>query len=125
MIWSTLVKPYPLNIFLIDDRGLEYLVATKVMIATKEQDRMNGLIGIEELPSYYGMLLYPCNAIHMRGVKFPIDVVYMDMNMQVVRVVRHINPGLTDEGHKNAYYTLELPADTIGFNPISMRMVYK
>lgn len=118
------MKPYPLNLFLIDDRGLEFLVATRVIIATKIQDRIKGLIGTEFLPPFYGMLLYPCNAIHMRGVKFPIDVIYMDINMQVVRVIRHINPERVDEGHKDAYYTLELPADTIQFNPISMRMAY-
>ncbi|PKM49366.1 MAG: hypothetical protein CVV02_16385 [Firmicutes bacterium HGW-Firmicutes-7] len=119
------MKTYPLNIFLIDDRGLEYLVATRVIIATSEQARRVGLIGMETLPPYYGMLLYPCNAIHMRGVKFPIDVIYMDKNMQVVRVVRSINPEETDKGHHEAYYTLELPSNTIQYNPISMRMAYK
>lgn len=116
------MKLNPLSIFVTDDKGIEYLVATKVYIATSYPDLAQGLIGMEDLPMFYGMLLYPCNAIHMRGVKFPIDVLYMDPAMRIVKIVKHINPGEADYGHKNAYYTLELPAGTLNYNPISLRM---
>lgn len=117
------MKVNKLNIFLTDDYGMEYLVATHAYVATSFEDRKRGLIGMDELPGYYGMLLYPVSAIHMRGVRFPIDVVYMDKSMQVVRVVRNINPGEADAGHPKAYFVLELPSGTIHYNPVSMRLV--
>lgn len=119
------MKHHRLNIFLMDDQGIEHLVATYVYVATSFEDRKQGLIGMEELPQHYGMLLYPVSAIHMRGVHFPIDVIYMDKSMQVVRTVKHINPEETDIGHSKAYFVLELPAGSIHFNPVSMRIVVR
>lgn len=109
----------------MDDHQVEYLIATHVYVATRFEDRRKGLIGMKELPEGFGMLLYPVSAIHMRGVLFPIDVIYFDKSMQAVRVVRHINPGEVDVGHPKAYFALELPANTIHFNPISMRIATK
>lgn len=104
---------------------MEYLVATYVYVATSFEDRKKGLIGMKELPEHCGMLLYPVSAIHMRGVLFPIDVIYFDKSMQVVRVIRHFKPGETDIGHPKAYFALELPANTVQFNPVSMRIATK
>lgn len=110
------------NILLMDDYKKEHIVATHVYVATRFEERKKGLIGMKELPENYGMLLYPVSAIHMRGVLFPIDVIYFDKSMRTVRVVKHIKPGETDIGHVKAYFALELPAGTINFNPISMRV---
>lgn len=114
------VKLYLFNVCVEDDRGQEHLIANRIIIARRQKDRERGLIGLDRLPFNYCMLIYPAKAIHMRGVQFPIDVIYMDQQLSIVRVVQNIAPEAVDYGHIKAYYVLELPAGTIQFNPVKI-----
>ena len=65
------------------------------------------------LPMGTGLLITPCNSIHMMFMRFAIDVVYLDKDYQVVKVVEKLPPWLGLSLCFPAYATLELPPGTI------------
>ena len=67
------------------------------------------------LPMGTGLLIAPCNSIHMMFMRFPIDVVYIDKNYQVLKQVPNVRPWLSLSAcwNKNTWATLELPVGSI------------
>ena len=62
-----------------------------------------------------GLLLVPCNSIHMMFMRFAIDVVYIAEDYQVLKCVKNVRPwlGLSACWQKNTWAALELPQGTI------------
>lgn len=108
---------FNINLYALDDTGKKHLVAEKIHIADSIISRFKGLMLQKELKKKHAVLLYPCNSIHMFFMRFPIDVIYTDENLTVVRTVKEIRPWRIDPGHKKAVYTIELPAGTLKFKP--------
>ena len=65
----------------------------RVEVAASMFARMRGLIGRTSLPAGHGMLIEACGSVHTVGMRFPIDVVFLDQTWQVCRVVRQVPPG--------------------------------
>ena len=70
--------------------------------------RFLGLMGKRDVD--YGLLLVPCKSIHTFFMKIPIDVVYLDAAMTIVKIEKNMMPWKTGKTCKNAYCILELPA---------------
>lgn len=62
----------------------------QIEIADNFLSRLVGLIGRKNLPPNHGLLISPCNSVHMMFMKFPIDVVYLDKNFCVKKIVRNL-----------------------------------
>jgi uncharacterized protein len=61
-------------------------VLASLDLARSWQDRATGLIGRR---SYEGaMLLEPCRSVHTIGVRFPIDVAFLDAHRIVIAMTR-------------------------------------
>ena len=86
-----------------------------VYVADSFGSRLRGLMLRRPafLPMGTGLLITPCNSIHMMFMRFAIDVVYLDKDYQVVRVVEKLRPWLGLSLCFPAYATLELPLGTI------------
>lgn len=65
----------------------------RVEVAASMFARMRGLIGRPSLPADQGLLIEACGSIHTIGMRFPIDVVFLNRTWQVCRVVRQVRPG--------------------------------
>ena len=100
-----------------DEQG--NVLATNIEYATTFWTRFKGLMlrKKEDFPIENALFFNDCNSIHMCFMKFPIDVIYLDKEFNVVKVVKNIKPWKFDFGHKNAYYTIELNANTIKNEP--------
>ena len=80
--------------------------------------RARGLLGRRELPAGYGLLLQPCSAIHTLGMRFALDVVFLDGQGRVVRQFHRVPPHrLLIRGGPGAVAALELPAGTLSPGP--------
>lgn len=77
--------------------------------------RMRGLLGRSGLASDEGLWIQPCNSIHMFGMRFPLDAVFLDRSGQVVRVHEDLHPWRMARGGKFAHSVLELPQGTAAF----------
>ena len=51
-------------------------------------ERMRGLLGRPALGPAEGLLIAPCNSIHTVGMRYAIDVVFLDAEVRIV-AVRH------------------------------------
>ena len=67
-------------------------VATSVEIAATRKSRRRGLLGRDGLDEASAMLLAPCTAVHTVGMRFAIDVVFVDRLGYAVKVVRGLRP---------------------------------
>ncbi len=88
------------------------VVASRLVVADTWETRRRGFLGRASIEPGEGMLLVPCWAIHMIGMKFPLDVVFLDRDMRVVDVAADVKPGVLNRSCRKAHSTLELPAGT-------------
>lgn len=74
-------------------------------------ERMAGLLGCREHPAGRGLLIAPCRAVHTVGMRFPLDLVFMDRAGRVLRSVAGVPPGrIMVWGGLRARQTLEVQA---------------
>lgn len=87
----------------------ERVVCERGFVANRALPRMRGLLGRSHLPEGEGLLLEPAYAIHTAFMRFPIDVVFLDSHMRVMKVVDSLPPWRTAGAHQ-AFSVLELSA---------------
>lgn len=88
------------------------LLADKAERAESFASRFVGLLGRSELPMGEGLHIDPCNSIHMFFMKFPIDAVFLDRDLKVVKILHAILPWRVSGIYSHARSVLELPAGT-------------
>jgi uncharacterized membrane protein (UPF0127 family) len=76
---------------LINERTGE-VIADLVEVARTRRQRRRGLLGRDGLARGSALVLTPCNAIHTIGMRFPIDVAFIDRQGRVRRIVRQLPP---------------------------------
>ena len=67
-------------------------VALEVDVAATRATRRRGLLGRDSLGATEGLLLSPCKAVHTVGMRFPIDVIFIDRDGRAVRIVPALAP---------------------------------
>ena len=85
------------------------VVCEHTVIAGKPLRRMRGLLGRRALPAGEGLLLMPAPSVHTAFMRFPIDVVFLDRKLEVVKVVEELRPWRLASA-RHARLTLELAA---------------
>lgn len=88
------------------------VVAEHVEVANTLWSRFMGLMFRSELPAGHGLAIRPCNSIHMFFMRFALDVVFVDGDGRVVRVVESIRPWRASSLVRGAKAAIELPAGT-------------
>ncbi len=74
--------------------------------------RFKGLQLKRDLPNGCGLLITPCNSIHMFFMRFPIDAVFIDLNQTVLYIEEGLKPWKISKVVKKSRGVLELPAGT-------------
>jgi uncharacterized membrane protein (UPF0127 family) len=87
-------------------------VCERCEIADLPLGRLRGLLGRRGLEPGAGLLLEPSNSIHTFFMLFPIDVVFLDSELRVLRTRTHLGPWRV-AGVKRARAVLELPAGEV------------
>jgi uncharacterized membrane protein (UPF0127 family) len=88
-------------------------VATKVEKADTPASRSKGLLGRESLPADEGLWIVPCPMIHTFFMKFPIDVLFLDADLTVRRVMEDLRPWRLSPWVLSARSVLELKGGTL------------
>lgn len=83
------------------------VICEQTAIATRPGQRMRGLLGRRSLPSGEGMLLQPAPSIHTAFMRFPIDVVFLDGTLRVLKVIERLTPWRLASA-RHAWAVLEL-----------------
>ena len=88
------------------------VLAHRVEVADHGATRRKGLLGRDGLPAGEGLWIVPCESVHTFGMKFPIDLVYLDRNKKVKKV-RSCVPAWRLSACLSAHSVVELAAGTI------------
>ena len=89
------------------------LVATEVHWALSLEERTRGLLDWERIEPGEALIISPCKSIHMVGMAFPIDVLFVDKMNRVVRCIEGIKPWRFTRIYFRARHTIELPVGAI------------
>jgi uncharacterized membrane protein (UPF0127 family) len=85
----------------------------QVQVAATWWKRLRGLLGRPPLQDGEGLLIRPCRAVHMLGMRYPIDVAFLDREGRIVATYPGLLPGRRSGYHRRATAALELPAGTL------------
>ena len=88
-------------------------LATKVRKADNFLTRLVGLLKRTTLGPEEALWLMPSKGIHTIGMKFPIDVVFLKKNNEVLALISGMLPYRISSVQLRAYSVLELPNGTI------------
>jgi uncharacterized membrane protein (UPF0127 family) len=85
------------------------VVCARCRLADRPWTRVRGLLGRRRLGADEGLLLRPVGAIHTLFMLFPIDVVFLDRDYNVLKVVENVRPWRFAAARR-AKAVIELPA---------------
>jgi uncharacterized protein len=86
-------------------------LADRADIADTSKKRKTGLLKHTGLKPGEGLWITPCEAVHTIGMKFPIDVLFLDKKRRVMKI-RHAMPRWRMAASLLAHSVLELPSGT-------------
>jgi protein-S-isoprenylcysteine O-methyltransferase Ste14/uncharacterized membrane protein (UPF0127 family) len=95
------------------------LLADRVRAAHTHWSRLRGLLGTRALEPGAGLWLKPCSQVHMIGMRYPVDIVFLDDDLRVVRTIADLKPGKISPKVGDATSVLELPVGTLGAHGIA------
>lgn len=84
-----------------------------VTIARGPVHRAVGLLFTDTLPAHEGMWFDQCAAIHTLGMRYPIDVIFLDRDNRVIQTIEHVPPHKLAVTCLKATVTIELGAGTL------------
>ena len=93
----------------------ETFVATEATIADSYFLRLVGLLGKTKRWARHGAGLWivPSRGVHTIGMMFPLDLVFLSKEKEVVHVEEHVRPFRVSKLSLKASSVLELPSHTI------------
>jgi|APSaa5957512535_1039671.scaffolds.fasta_scaffold48990_3 uncharacterized protein len=87
-------------------------VIRKVRKTTNFLERMRGLLGTKNLDNDEGLLIAPCSSVHTFGMRYSIDVLFLDKQFNIVKAVKSLKPWRM-AGSNLSSMVLELADDNI------------
>lgn len=79
----------------------------KIVAPTTQKDKQLGLLILDKPPQDWGMLFFDTSTIHTMNMKFPIDVVSLDINFKIIEI-KTIDPGVESYSIPGTKHILEL-----------------
>jgi uncharacterized membrane protein (UPF0127 family) len=93
--------------------GRDRELGTRIRLADGWLSRLRGMLARPAPAAGEGLLLTPCRSAHMYGMRFPLDIAFLNANRAVVAVYHSLPPGSRTNWHRRAVHALELPAGTL------------
>jgi len=88
-------------------------LATTVRKADNFLTRLVGLLRRRSLGPEEALWLVPSKGVHTVGMRFPIDVIFLDRNNRVIDLVSGLKPKRISHWRAGAHSVLELPRGAI------------
>ena len=85
----------------------------RIGLANTFASRFFGLMLKRTLSEGEGLIIKPCNSIHMFFMRLSIDVIFIDRNNTVVYLLEGIAPWKVSKVVWNSSFVIELPEGTI------------
>jgi uncharacterized membrane protein (UPF0127 family) len=101
--------------YYVYNKTRETFVATEAMLANDYFHRLVGLLGKTKSWARHGRGLWivPSSGVHTIGMLFPIDIIFLNKEKEVIHVAEYIRPFRIAKVFGSSASVLELPAHTI------------
>lgn len=90
-----------------------HCLAERLEIANTFWTRLRGLMLRRGLAAGDALWIRPCNGVHTFWMRFAIDVVFLDREMRIIKLVENMRPFRVTTPKRDARSVIELPALTI------------
>lgn len=94
-------------------------IARHVQLACSFQSRCLGLLSRSIMPKEEGLLLIPGGSIHTLGMRFPIDVIFLNRQMRILGLAEGVRPWRIRVAPRGTRRVLELAAGQIAANRLA------
>ena len=84
------------------------VVGERVRTASTFLSRLAGLLGTAAIAEGEGLWIVPCRSVHTLGMRYPIDVAFLDARGIVIGVLEGLPPNRVGRVFRNARGALEL-----------------
>ena len=103
------------HLLYVYNKTRETFVATEALLADSYLRRLVGLLGKTRRWAQLGRGLWivPSRGVHTIGMLFPIDLIFLSKEKEVVHVEEHVRPFRISKVSLKATSVLELPPHTI------------
>ena len=93
----------------------QVFLATELRIADDFLTRLRGLLAtkVHEFGFGRGLWIHPSKGVHMLGMRYPIDAVYLDGGHNVIHIEAELKPWRMGAIRREAAGVLELPAGAV------------
>jgi uncharacterized membrane protein (UPF0127 family) len=98
---------------IVVNRSRNAVLGARVRRADGFLRRLKGLLGSRALPEGEGLWIVPCEAVHTIGMRYPIDVLFLDAYGRATGCCRGLAPNRFSPRFRGARGALELPAGTL------------
>jgi hypothetical protein len=95
------------------NRTREIVLGDKVRTARTFLSRLVGLLGTAAIAEGEGLWIVPCRSVHTLGMRYPIDVAFLDARGVVVGILEGLPPNRVGRVFRDARAALELRAGTL------------
>ena len=89
-------------------------------LALRFDRRFLGYMGKPAPPTGHALYLAPCRSIHTFFMRFPLDLIFVDRELRIVRLVRNLPPWRIARGGRLTFGVIEIPVEsdlTSGLHP--------
>jgi uncharacterized protein len=106
-------------------------LAPRAWASTSTFERAQGWLKREQVEPGEGLLIVPCNSIHTFGMRFAIDVAFLDRRGRVLKLAAQVAPGRFAWGPWSSLLlpwrvqALELPAGALAASGVAVGQVLR
>jgi uncharacterized membrane protein (UPF0127 family) len=101
------------------------IIVARLEVARSLWRQTVGLIGRRELDPDEGLWLEPCNSIHTFGMRFAIDVLFLDRSGVLLHMVSDLRPWRVSWPVRRARSVVEIPSGAIASRNIQPGLRYQ
>jgi uncharacterized membrane protein (UPF0127 family) len=101
------------NTVRVVNRTREITLGDKVRTASTFLSRLGGLLGTAAIGDGEGLWIVPCRSVHTLGMRYPIDVAFLDARGVVVGTLEGFPPNRVGRVFRDARGALELRAGVL------------
>lgn len=76
----------------INESGAESRMLCNIYIADNFILRARGLLFRKKIGDSEGLLITRCNSVHTFGMRYPIDIVFLNAQMRIIEIVKSLAP---------------------------------
>ena len=89
------------------------VIGSQIRVADSPISRMIGLMFKKEMNGFDGLLIKPCNSIHTFFCRYNLDILFIDKNMKIIKIIRNLKPWRMTWIYFKASQVLELNGGTL------------